>query len=107
MQDSLNTGKALNTFILVRKATDFRVTADFAWYAAVLRAVIDKDPSFDTQNLILGITFANEGVPSKEDIEKFWKKLFESSGLIKDNKLPSADRTIYHYWRSSGLAMFK
>ena len=39
-------GTGLKTVILVKKATDFRVMAEFAWYQIYLKTILEKE-NFD------------------------------------------------------------
>ena len=35
--------RELKTVILVKKASDFRVTADMSWYTIYLKTILDKE----------------------------------------------------------------
>ena len=71
----------LHCVIIVKKATDFRVTGEFAWYTAVLKAIMQKDANFDSSKMIMALTFAESVTVSSSEISAFWTKLWEVSGL--------------------------
>ena len=51
-------GSELKTIILVKKASDFRVEAEFSWYQIVLKTILDKQ-NFDMSKIILAVTFCD------------------------------------------------
>ena len=52
-------GRNLKTVILVKKATDFRVGGEFAWYTIVLKTIMDAD-GFDMSKVMLAVTFSDQ-----------------------------------------------
>ena len=48
----------LHCIVIVKKATDFRVTGEFAWYSAVLSAIMQADGNFDSSQMVMCLTFA-------------------------------------------------
>ena len=51
-------GRGLKTVILVKKSTDFRVMAEFAWYQIYLKTILEKE-DFDMSQIILAVTFSD------------------------------------------------
>ena len=80
MDDNLSSS-SLNCVIIVKKATDFRVTGEFVWYTAVIMAIMQKDANFDSSKMIMALTFAESDSVSSSQITEFWAKLWEASGL--------------------------
>lgn len=105
MAEQLKTN-ALHSILIVKKANDFRVMGEFAWFTAVLHAIIDKDPNFDSSKMIMALTFSDCAEPTTADIEAFWTKLWKTSGLAKSkHKQPSAARLIRHSKQSTTSAL--
>ena len=48
----------LKTVILVKKAMDFRVMAELAWYSIYLKTIFDKE-KFDMSKIIIVVTFSD------------------------------------------------
>ena len=93
MDDNLSSS-SLN-FVIVKKAKDFRDPGEFMWYAAVIKAIMQKDANFDFSNLIMALTFAESDSVSSSQITEFWVKLWEASGLKGTGQTkPSSSRVI-------------
>ena len=73
-------GRQLKTIILVRKAMDFRVTSDFAWYQIYLKTIFEKE-NFDMAKIIMVVTFSDVNPVDDDKIKAFIDKLWETTGF--------------------------
>ena len=88
-------GRNLKTVILVKRAIDWRVTGEFAWYSIILKTIMDES-KFDMSKVIFAITFSDNQVVSDAELNAFVDKFWQSAGFEADGIAKPYGRFVRH-----------